>query len=238
MRLSRIVIGIVLPALLLFAAACSGGSSNPTEVSTTTGEPVGTATGEPVGTATGEPVGTATGEPVGTATGEPVGTATGEPVGTATGEPVGTATGEPVSTATGEPVSTATGEPVSTATGEPVGSAMGVHDPCMHVDGSEVDPCEYGVVLPTVTGASGGLGSSDAGDAPASIRSFIDGVLGHVPHIVLRGTYLPDSVRCVADIPFLVPSYRSGSFLEGSNTFECYVDVRANSYLVGSGRPN
>ena len=60
-----------------------------------------------------------------------------------------------------------------------------------------------------------------------------------VAHVVVRGTYLPDSVRCEARQSMRPPTWTR---LEDDSVFDlaiilCYADMRANAYLVGSGPP-
>ncbi len=63
-----------------------------------------------------------------------------------------------------------------------------------------------------------------------------------VPHIVLRGTYIPDTVRCTSEIPYRLPSYVGSEELMGweENSFQisCYSDVRVNEYILGNGSPH
>ena len=58
-----------------------------------------------------------------------------------------------------------------------------------------------------------------------------------MPHIVLRGTYLPGTVRCTAGDRFRLPSHGpeiSPTFLV-SRAIKCYADVRVNAYVLGTG---
>ena len=66
------------------------------------------------------------------------------------------------------------------------------------------------------------------------------GASAYVSHLVLRGTYLPDTVRCTIGDRFRPPSYVRDDFDYSVNprAFKCYVDVRANSYLLGEGPSN
>ena len=57
-----------------------------------------------------------------------------------------------------------------------------------------------------------------------------------VPHIVLRGTYLPNTVRCTGGDPYRPPPHLAEEWAEQS--FKCYIDVRVNAYLLGTGPPN
>ncbi len=54
-------------------------------------------------------------------------------------------------------------------------------------------------------------------------------------HIVLRGTYLPGTVRCTSGNSIRDPSYVGGE--SGGLIIYCFADVRVNAYLLGSGPP-
>ena len=78
------------------------------------------------------------------------------------------------------------------------------------------------------------------GDEPASIREMLDDDSpspAWVTHLVLRGTYLPGTARCTAGDRFRPPDYLMDEFVYTaiSRSFKCYVDTRANAYVVGSG---
>ncbi len=100
-----------------------------------------------------------------------------------------------------------------------------------------MDPCEPNVAL--LSGVSGATSSSAAsGETPSTVREYLDGnSFIFVSHIVLRGTYIPDSVRCTRDNPFHMPSYEEPGYFQNSLLMQCYADVRVNSYVLGSGPP-
>ena len=79
----------------------------------------------------------------------------------------------------------------------------------------------------------------DLGDEPRSVRELLDGyVVPFVPHLVVRGTYLPGTVRCTAGDRFRPHSYENPedySLLLNTLSFRCYADVHANAYIVGDG---
>ena len=60
---------------------------------------------------------------------------------------------------------------------------------------------------------------------------------GWVTHLVVRGTYLPRTVRCTTGDHFRPPSYLWDELVYdvGSRSIKCYVDVRSNAYVLGSG---
>ena len=114
--------------------------------------------------------------------------------------------------------------------------------PCTPVSGSDVDPCD-----PDPKRFSFSLGHPDLWgvDAPASVREMLDDSSppAWVTHIVLRGTYLPGTGRCTAGDAFRPPAYLQGEFGDVSDTsaqwsIKCYMNVRANAYIVGSGPPS
>ena len=99
-----------------------------------------------------------------------------------------------------------------------------------------MDPCEPDVKIQT--GVLGGVGSGGIFeyDQPQTVREFLDGSsIGSVPHIVLRGTYIPNTARCTAGNPFRVPSYIEPGYFQHSILFQCFADVRVNGYILGEG---
>ena len=108
--------------------------------------------------------------------------------------------------------------------------------PCTPVLGSSVDPCEPDRG-PFVMG--GGI------DEPFGLQYFLEGTSDtFVPHIVLRGTYLPGTIRCSSDYIYLSPAYPDPSgdpsepdFLSGDPILHCFADVRVNEYVLGEGPP-
>ena len=109
--------------------------------------------------------------------------------------------------------------------------------PCTPVTGSSIDPCEPDAEQYAV--AAGGTGfSPDFGDGPRTMRELLDFPGGAISHLVLRGTYLPNTVRCTAGNPFRPPSYLSHDeydFVEHALSIDCYVDVRVGAYILGDG---
>ena len=108
--------------------------------------------------------------------------------------------------------------------------------PCTPVPGSSVDPCD-----PDAPPFEMGMAQSvpELGDEPLSMREMLDDdpPPAWVTHLALRGTYLPGTVRCTAGDPFSPPSYLQDEFVYTANTLsvKCYIDVRTNSYVLGSG---
>ena len=68
------------------------------------------------------------------------------------------------------------------------------------------------------------------------------GCLGVTPgldsHIVVRGTYLPDTERCTTGNPYRPPSFLRLEEYDGlvnALKINCYVDLRVSDYILGSG---
>ncbi len=54
-----------------------------------------------------------------------------------------------------------------------------------------------------------------------------------VPHLMLRASYLPGTVRCTSGDYYRPPPHLADEW--DARSFKCYVDVRANAYILGSG---
>ena len=110
--------------------------------------------------------------------------------------------------------------------------------PCTPVPNSSVDPCELDA--PPIEGGIGQSGT-DLGDEPSTIREMLDDSPppSWVPHLVVRGTYLPGTMRCTTGDIFRPPSYLRDELDYDINpsSIKCYTDVRANAYVLGSGPP-
>ena len=73
-----------------------------------------------------------------------------------------------------------------------------------------------------------------------SVREMLDGIFSPpslVTHLVVRGTYLPGTVRCTSGDPLRRAAYiqYESSFTATQRTFKCYIDLRANAYVLGTG---
>ena len=107
--------------------------------------------------------------------------------------------------------------------------------PCTPADGAVVDPCEPGLVQ-----IRAGIASIGVGPAPYSIRNWLDGLGASVAaaHVVVRATHLPDSVRCEHTRVDRGPNWaglRDYSVDSGIGIIQCFADIRANAYIVGTG---
>ena len=58
-------------------------------------------------------------------------------------------------------------------------------------------------------------------------------------HIVVRATSIPNTARCVSDVrlvpPTFLPDDAYSALGPGFRTIDCYLDYRANEYIVGDG---
>ena len=150
----------------------------------------------------------------------------------------GTPTPTPAATPTTAPTATPTVAPTATPSG------MAEIPPCTPVPGSSVDPCKAGRGLFNATSGSMTALLADPPAVPYSVGDHLDG-LGwstfEVVHIVVRGTYLPGTVRCTSGNSFRVPSHLELSPDEPPDILidllqiYCYADVRVNAYIVGTG---
>ncbi len=149
----------------------------------------------------------------------------------------------PTRTRVVEPVPTLTPTSVPTPIPTPVPASTAGHSylteeipPCTPISGYSVDPCEPDVKIQTR--AVGGVGSGGIFeyDQPQTVRAFLDGgSISFIPHIVLRGTYIPETARCTAGNPYHVPSYQEPGYFQHSILFQCFADVRVNGYILGEG---
>ena len=109
--------------------------------------------------------------------------------------------------------------------------------PCTPVLGSRVDPCDSDA---PPFGGGIGQGRPVLGDEPSGARDMLEDGLAPpawVPHLALRGTYLPGTARCTAGDLFRPPSYLRGDFDYDEDPFsiKCYIDLRVNAYVLGAG---
>ena len=107
----------------------------------------------------------------------------------------------------------------------------------MPLEGISVDPCQLdaeGYKL----GSGGGGGRTNLDDEPRSMRSLLSYAHTFITHIVVRGTYLPDTVRCTTGNPYRPPSYLSNEQygdLIYAFLINCYVDLQVGDYILGDG---
>ncbi len=115
--------------------------------------------------------------------------------------------------------------------------------PCTAIDGASVDPCEPyeagpGLVRTSSPGCPGG---------PCPVSYYLKGGIGGwypwmTGHVVIRGTYVPNTVRCTTGHG---PGNLSGAVANAihkdwyhpafTSAIKCFSDVRVNAYILGSG---
>ena len=152
-------------------------------------------------------------------------------------EPVVASPPSPVSTFPPAPAPTPTSAFVPTYASIPEPSSLTEEiPPCTPVLGSSVDPCEPGVEQYSIT-AGGASSSGELGDEPQNVRELLEPVPGFVSHIVIRGTYLPNTVRCTTGDLLRLPSFwrDEAVYTANSRAVKCYVDVQVGAYALGNG---
>ena len=104
--------------------------------------------------------------------------------------------------------------------------------PCTPPEGSNVDPCEPGTGRIDHSGGDGAPGF----DEPHSIRFYLDGsgAASWASHMVLRGTYLADTIRCVSRTSYRTPAFTRMGTLPWLHV-PCFADVQVGEYILGSG---
>ena len=105
--------------------------------------------------------------------------------------------------------------------------------PCTPVAGSSVDPCEPRAEGSETTGTPGSLLVEPAFLVKDLFRSPTSPVF--TTHIVLRGTYLPGTVRCTSGHARRAPAFLGRGQASYGLLIYCFADVRVNAYLLGTG---
>ena len=122
-------------------------------------------------------------------------------------------------------------------------------EPCIALAGSDVDPCGRNPLWDIVTGVSASYTENSLPRLPFSILEEIRRVSNrdkthgiYSPQFFVRGTFVPDSSRCVKDdVVIMVANDRSlitwdlASEAHSRITFNCYIDVKVREYLNGRG---
>ena len=216
---------VFIAAFTLVSASCSDGhpAAARTSVPTSTVAPVAASISTPAPTSV--PVQTA--RPVSAPTSTSVPTQTSVPTLMPVAATVSAPMPVPISTST--PISTQTATPALEPTylGEEV-------PPCTPAPGAAVDPCGPRAEWDSTTGRGGHI----IFDAPLHVDYLLNGsptVPIYTTHVVLRGTYIPGTVRCTSGHRIRFPSYVGEGF--GGLLIYCFADVRVNAYLLGSGPP-
>ena len=229
MTLIRPIIVSALHIALLFLIACSAPQATPAEDESAEVTPSNAASIAAPPTPT--PVQGVTTTPQPTPTSAPTPIPTPPRIATPTVSAAPTPT--PTQTPTPTPKPTPSATPESTPTSTP-GSSNPTEEipPCTPLPGSDVDPCQPDIERFNL--GSGGAGSGpNLGDEPRSLRRMLNYARTFVSHIVVRGTYLPDTERCTTGNPYRPPSYLSSTEygdLIYALSIDCYVDLRGRLY--------
>ena len=107
--------------------------------------------------------------------------------------------------------------------------------PCTPIQGDpSVDPCEP---VPDWAPTTVAGGHSTVGP-PLRVEDFLNSLPStpiYTAHVVLRGTYIPGTVRCMSGNRHRYPAYVNPGLLGDALLIYCFADVRVNAYLLGSG---
>ena len=106
--------------------------------------------------------------------------------------------------------------------------------PCVRIDQSTKDPCAQREVPRVEIGEA----SVYLEEIPAYWELYYSEKASRIPffqpHLVIRATFLPDTVRC-ALYEIRVPDFAVSEVRRGGHFVYCFIDVRVNNYLIGSG---
>ena len=156
----------------------------------------------------------------------------------------------PTSTSVSAPTLTPTSPVVATSTfaaalppSPPLDAASSGQNtpPCTSVPNAAIDPCELDAPRSDTTTAGF---IPDLGDAPSGVRWMLeDARFRRVAHLVVRATYLPNTVRCTSGDPFR-PPFNAADFSDVTESdlvdylgdiysLKCFTDMRVNAYILG-----
>ena len=118
----------------------------------------------------------------------------------------------------------------------PVSYLDEVIPPCVPLEGSSADPCEQ--TLRWVPAIRSAPSAPPIWPYDDSLPTLTEVMMGFdaltITHIVVRATVLDDTTRC--DLyPLILAYYTTAMSYPGLYRYNCYVDVRVNEYLVGTG---
>ena len=113
--------------------------------------------------------------------------------------------------------------------------------PCTPLEGETGDPCEgdAGAALAQFSAAYSNTRSDSIwiGEEPLPVRWFLGtGRLFRTGHIVVRGQFLPHTLRCTQQWGYRDPALFSLRLVNAWK-IKCYEDIRVLEYIVGSGPP-
>lgn len=128
---------------------------------------------------------------------------------------------------------------------EPAGSTGAVPDttyleevipPCIPLEGSSIEPCATGV--PRQVAMLSAPATPPLWPIRDDLLTVTEVIMGYDPatitHVVVRATVLENSTRCGL-YPLVLPDFTGVLTTSGGYRYNCYVDLRVNEYLVGTG---
>ena len=118
----------------------------------------------------------------------------------------------------------------------PVSYLEEVIPPCVPLEGGSHDPCAR--TRPQQVAVLSVSGSPPAWPYDDNLRTITQTIMGYDPpsitHIVVRATVLDDTTRCGLH-PLVLADYTRITAFPSEYRYNCYVDVRVNEYIVGTG---
>ena len=117
-------------------------------------------------------------------------------------------------------------------------------DPCTPIEGSGIEPCG---AAPEWEDQGPPYFNLLESETPRTMESYLTGLYqttdtgpdSWAAHLVIRGTYLPDTVRCTVqharETPIRFSDGTSSIDNEQTSYIHCFADVRVNEYFVGTG---
>ena len=106
--------------------------------------------------------------------------------------------------------------------------------PCVPIEGSGLDPCPQQIPPGDIQGPHTSI------RLPEELRTisefFNKKGSKNNPHVVVRGTVLPNTIRCGL-YPFIWHNYSADRQREDHLKYYCFAEVRINEYIVGTGPP-
>ena len=124
-------------------------------------------------------------------------------------------------------------QPVTAAGARPeVSYLKEIIPPCVPIEGSGIEPCPRQIPLRM----EGPHTTIRLPDELRTISEDFNAESRNNPHIVVRGTVMPNTIRCGL-YPYIWHNYSSDRQEEDFLKYYCFAEVRINEYIVGTGPP-
>ena len=118
----------------------------------------------------------------------------------------------------------------------PVSYLEEVIPPCVPLEGGSHDPCAR--TRPQQVAVLSVSGAPPAWPYDDNLRTIAETIMGYDPptitHIVVRATVLEDTTRCGLH-RLILADYTGITTYSSQYRYNCFVDVRVNEYIVGTG---